>query len=346
MAKLTPSTIRIGKRYRANRLQQKYDVIIIGSGISGLTAARLLSSVGKKVLVLEQHYTAGGFTHSYERKGFEWDVGVHYIGEMYKGALPRKIMDFVTNYQLDWAEMDEEFDRFYIKDKVYSVIKGKENYRNYLYQQFPQEKRAIDQYFKLIEQSYRSVYTLAFGRVSMHLPVLKFLLPVFNKVLPKTMHQSTYDVLSSITKNQELIAALTGQWLDHALPPKQSGFFIHAITKAHYMNGAFYPIGGSWKIADYTVPKLKEDGSDVFTYANVKQILVKNKKAYGVLMEDGHEIYSDCIISSAGVHNTFEKLLSREVVQQTSYSKKMLQVKPSISKRSPQGLRDNHSPKR
>ena len=80
MASVKPSTLRIGQRYRAERLDGPYDAVIIGSGMGGLTTAALLSRLGKKVLVLEQHYTIGGFTHSYERQGYEWDVGVHYIG--------------------------------------------------------------------------------------------------------------------------------------------------------------------------------------------------------------------------------------------------------------------------
>ena len=67
---LAASTIRIGKRYRANRLNGDYDAIVIGSGIGGLTAAACLSSLGYKVAVFEQHYTAGGFTHSYSRNGY------------------------------------------------------------------------------------------------------------------------------------------------------------------------------------------------------------------------------------------------------------------------------------
>lgn len=69
---------RSGRRYRSGRAAEQYDVIVIGSGIGGLSLAALMSKLGKRVCVLEQHYTAGGFTHSYEREGFEWDVGVHY----------------------------------------------------------------------------------------------------------------------------------------------------------------------------------------------------------------------------------------------------------------------------
>ena len=75
MSSPTPSTLRVGRRYRAKRLNGPYDAIVIGSGIGGLTAAACLSKMGKKVVVFEQHYTAGGFTHSYDRNGYEWDVG-------------------------------------------------------------------------------------------------------------------------------------------------------------------------------------------------------------------------------------------------------------------------------
>ena len=68
--KTAPSRLRIGKRYRAERVDADYDAIVIGSGIGGLCSAALLSQMGKKVIVLEQHYTAGGFTHAYALNWF------------------------------------------------------------------------------------------------------------------------------------------------------------------------------------------------------------------------------------------------------------------------------------
>ena len=56
------------------------NIIVIGSGMGGMTTAAMLSKLGKKVLVLEQHYIPGGFTHTFKRKGYEWDVGVHAVG--------------------------------------------------------------------------------------------------------------------------------------------------------------------------------------------------------------------------------------------------------------------------
>ena len=74
------------------QLQEAYDTIIIGSGMGGLATGAILSKQGQKVLVLERHYTAGGFTHVFKRKGYEWDVGIHYIGEVHReNSILRKL---------------------------------------------------------------------------------------------------------------------------------------------------------------------------------------------------------------------------------------------------------------
>ena len=67
---------------KRTQLADHYDAIIIGSGMGSLTAGALLAKEGQKVLILERHYTAGGFTHIFKRKGYEWDVGIHYIGDV------------------------------------------------------------------------------------------------------------------------------------------------------------------------------------------------------------------------------------------------------------------------
>ena len=93
--------------WKNNFNNDKYDVIIIGSGISGLAAGVLLSKYGKKVLILEKHFKAGGWTHTFKRNKYEWDVGIHYIGEVHSKKSPvRKLFDIITNNQLKWTKMD------------------------------------------------------------------------------------------------------------------------------------------------------------------------------------------------------------------------------------------------
>jgi len=330
MGKLKPSTIRIGRRYRANRLDGPYDALVIGSGMGGLTTAALLSELGWKVCVLEQHYTAGGYTHSYDRNGYEWDVGVHYIGDVGVKTRTRMMFDFVTGGNLEWAAMDEEYDRFFVGDKVFSAIAGKQQFRDNLVKCFPAEERAIDEYLQLLSRVGKalSAYTMA----KLLNPWQRLLAAPYLKLkIPALMFRNTYDVLSELTDDQDLIAVLCGQWGDMGLPPKRSSFMVHAMIARHYMHGGFYPVGGSWKIAEAVIPQIQKNGGEVFTYALVKRILLDGDRVSGVEMADGHTIKCSCVVSSAGIHNTFNRLLPPDAVRKAGYEPLLQRVQPSMA---------------
>ena len=324
------STLRIGKRYRPNRLADGYDAVVIGSGMGGLTTAALLSELGWRVCVLEQHYTAGGYTHSYERHGYEWDVGVHYIGDVGAPTRTRKLFDFLSDGQLQWAPMDEEYDRFYVGDKVFNARAGKQGFRENLIRQFPNEVEAIDRYIALLNEASGAMFGQAMQRV-MKPWQRKLAAPLARLKTPDSLYRTTWDVLSELTDDPDLIAVLCGQWGDMGLPPKRSAFMAHAMIARHYMYGGFYPVGGSWKIADTIIPKIQKSGGEVFTYARVKSISTAGGRVTGVEMEDGHRIDCDCVISSAGVHNTFGGLLPADLVSSTGYEDQLGSVQPSFA---------------
>src|SRR5688500_12175716 len=100
----------IGRRFTPDVAAGEYDVIIIGSGISGLTLAALQAKQGRSVLVLEKHYTAGGLTHTYKSGGVEWDSGLHYVGEVHDPEnVLRIIFDYISDHQLKWDPFPEEY---------------------------------------------------------------------------------------------------------------------------------------------------------------------------------------------------------------------------------------------
>jgi all-trans-retinol 13,14-reductase len=329
MAKMTPSTLRIGYRYRPKRLAPDYDAIVIGSGMGGLTTAALLSDLGKKVCVLEQHYTAGGYTHSYERAGYEWDVGVHYIGEVGAPTRTRKLFDYLSGGNLKWAPMDDEYDRFYIGDKVFNAMAGKREFRDNLLRQFPNEAKAIDRYIALLDRSGEALSAFGMGRGMPPLAAAA-ISPWLAWKRRGAYRRTTWDVLSELTDDKDLIATLCGQWGDMGLPPKRSPFMAHAMIARHYLYGGYYPVGGSWRIADTIIPKIQAAGGEVFTYARVDQILVENGKVTGVRMADDHVIKCDCVISSAGVINTFKGLLPDDVAERSGYRRALDTVEPSL----------------
>ncbi len=314
MARVKKVKVRTGKRYRAGRTDDQYDVIVVGSGIGGLTNAALLSLLGQKVCVLEQHYTAGGYTHAYEREGYEWDVGVHYIGEVHKPSTMRRMFDVISEGRLKWAEMDPIYDKVILKGKEFNFIAGRENFIEELAKHFPNERKVIEDYVQLIRKISSQTPKFFAGQA-----MPSWMSKVYNLARPflvsKEFFKTTRDVLEGMTKNQELISVLTGQWGNYGQAPADASFLMHALIAKHYLAGGAYPVGGAADIARSIIPTIQKSGGEVFSYADVEEILVKNNSAYGVRMADGSEILAKKIISNAGFMNTIEKLLPKESQQ-------------------------------
>src|SRR5580658_7799581 len=138
--------------YRQADVEDKFDAIVIGSGMGGLTAASLLARhAGQRVLVLERHYMPGGFTHVFRRPGYEWDVGVHYIGQVNDPASPlRAVFDHLTDGRLQWQAMPDVYDRVILGDHEYEFPSGTDRLRDRLKDYFPSEGPAIAAYFRAV----------------------------------------------------------------------------------------------------------------------------------------------------------------------------------------------------
>ncbi|MFK7949738.1 MAG: phytoene desaturase family protein [Saprospiraceae bacterium] len=308
-----------------------YDTIIIGSGMGSLTTAAILAKDGKSVLVLERHYTAGGFTHVFKRKGFEWDVGIHYIGEVQReNSTIRKVFDYISDNQLKWADMGEVYDKVIIGDKTYDYVKGVSNFKAKMAEYFPKEKEAIKQYVNLVFEANKASRTFFMDKA---LPNLMssiaggFMRRAYNKL----SDQTTYEVLRKLTNNEELIKALTGQYGDYGLPPKQSSFVMHAAVARHYFSGGSFPIGGSSQIFETVLPVIEKAGGTVLISAEVNEIVIENNRATGVKMNDGNIFTADNIISGAGIITTYGKLLPKETVEKHRLKEQLQKINPSVA---------------
>jgi all-trans-retinol 13,14-reductase len=287
-----------------------YDYIIIGSGIGGLTAATWLAKSGKKVVVLERHYVPGGFTHSFKRNnGFQWDVGVHYVGNMGKEDSLLGMFNFLTDDKLEWESMGDVYDVVYIGEKKFEFRAGKQNFRNQLIEYFPNEARAIDAYLSLIERVNKRGTAFFFEKVFE--PWLsKSLGSIIRKRYARFSQKTTWDTLSELTNDKLLIAVLCGQCGNYGLSPKYSSFAAHAMVIAHFMEGGYYPKGGADQICLKTIDVLNSHGGKVYINAEVNEIITTKNKVTGIRVGD-RVIKCSNVISNVGVNNTFNHLLSK-----------------------------------
>ena len=324
--------MRVGKSFKQTAINGAFDAIVIGSGPGGLASAALLARHAKKrVLVLERHYTAGGFTHTFKRPGYEWDVGVHYIGEAHhEGSMMRRMFDHVTDGSLEWEGMGAVYDKIHIGEDVYDLPEGRREFIEKLSGHFPEERENIEAYAKLLHKVNRAAKLFYAEKV---LP--PFLAGLVGGLLrssaKKYFTRTTDEVLREITPNARLRAVLAGQFGDYGLPPKQSSFFIHAMVANHYLTGACYPIGGASRIPAAMEPLIEASGGMVITNADVEAILIEKNKAVGVRVAGGKEFRAPIIISDAGASITINRLLPDDVAERTGLKKKLSELEPSCA---------------
>lgn len=234
--------------FRAKKVPEDVDYILIGSGMGSLYTAGLLARAGKKVVVLEQHYVAGGCTHSFEEKGYEFDTGLHYVGRVEKY---KTLFDLVTTNdedKVEWQKMgtkenDYCYDEIKLgQDPAFQFCAGEDNYIDNLAKEFPSEREAIKEWVRLCQRANKKADMYFYAKL-----FPKWLQWLINLLLNgkylKLARQTTAEVVSGLTSNTRLQSLLCATFGNYGLRPEDSSFIIQAGITAHYMGGAYYPIG-------------------------------------------------------------------------------------------------------
>ena len=307
---------------------EEFDAIIIGSGVGGLAAAICLAKAGKSVVVLEQHYVPGGWSHSFTLNGQKFSPGVHYVGLIDEGQSTNELYKQlgIANDMVFFRMNPKAYEHCLINGENIDLPSGIENLKQTLAKRFPKEEKNINEYLSLVQ------------KVSYELQLMPKLKGLWQKItVPfRTKHFGKFalfplkKVVGWHVKDPLLKAVLNIQCGDHGLPPKRACFPVHCSVMSHYFDGGFYPMGGGGGIVKAMTNGVKRNGGEVRVKQHVEKILIENNKAIGVKLKDGSVIKAPIIVSNADPSITYLDLVGKEHLS-SSLQKKLAKTKYSVT---------------
>ncbi len=262
-------------------MSEKYDVVIIGAGIGGLVCGCYLAKAGLKTLIVEQHDKPGGYCTSFTRKGYRFDVGVHYLGSLNSGIL-RRVMDELQG-EMPVAQIDPS-DRI-ILPGAETVIRAKvQDTKIELTKSFPQERENIDRFFSFI------------------------LADDFLQVYLKTKRMTFLHVLREFFKDKNLIAVFSLLLGNIGLSAgKAAAVPAIVLFREYILDCGYYPAGGMQTFANCLSRRFVSFGGELRLLTKATGIITKNPKK--VLLASGEEVSTKVVISNADATLTFNNLV-------------------------------------
>lgn len=267
----------------------KHDVVIIGSGLGGLICGALLAREGKQVLVLERQVQPGGCMQSYQRDGFSFDTGLHYVGGLAEGQALHGVFSHLGLMNLPWVRLDAEgFDRITIGQQTFPLAEGYDHFADTLGEYFPKEKEALRQYVNLMR----------------NLPPLEEIGPV-----------NAYDWLTSLFKDPLLINVLSGSALKMELRRDTLPLFIYAHGMSSYISSSWRLRGGGHLLVHSLINDITTLGGEVICRAEVKNLVEKDGRIVAAECSNGNIYEGDVFISDVHPQVTFAWLSESKLLK-------------------------------
>jgi len=269
-------------------MKERYDVVIIGSGLGGLVSAIILAKEGYSVCVLEKNNQYGGNLQTFVRDKTIFDTGIHYIGGLAEGQNLYRyfkylgIMDDLKLKQLD----ENGFDIISFEDekKEYPHAQGYENFVDQLAKHFPEEREAIQNYCEKVKATCNSF-------------------PLYNlnwegKYDTEILAVNAKQCIDELTDNKKLRAVLAGTNFLYAGTAEKSPFYVHALSVNSYMQSSWRCVNGGSQITKQLIKQLKKYGGEVYKYKEVVQFDVAENTVSSVRMNDGSVVSGTTFISN------------------------------------------------
>ncbi|MCX5708289.1 MAG: NAD(P)/FAD-dependent oxidoreductase [Candidatus Omnitrophica bacterium] len=285
-------------------MSEKYDVIIIGAGIGGLTCGCYLAKAGLKVLIVEQHDKPGGYCTSFKRRGFKFDAAVHKLGSVKRGVLSAILSELDLTNKIKFLQSDPT-DRIITPNNTVLIRANPYETVSEFKKSFPEQKQEIDKFFELILDS---------DIVSIATKIKKL---TFKELL------NHYFIDSEIQSLFSILLASIGSSSSQTSALSAAIFFREFI-----LDPGYYPEGGIQSFPDTLANLIKTKGCELIYSKKATKILVNNNAVSGVIIDNEMEISSRIVVSNIDATFTYSNLLSDSEVKE---NKTVQNLKPSSS---------------
>jgi all-trans-retinol 13,14-reductase len=295
-------------------------IVIIGSGLGGLTCGYILAKNGYRVSIFEKNVQVGGCLQTFTRHGVKFETGMHYIGSMEEGQALNHYFNYLSLLpDVKMRSLDKlAYDLISIGGERFPFANGKENFVESLAQHFPAERNNLQNYFRII------------GDVAGNSPLYSFQYTDAMVFLNENyIRQSASGFIESVTSNQLLQRVLAGNLPLYAGVKDKTPLYIHALVNDFYNKSTYRIVGGSDSIAKSLVKSIRSMGGTVLSSSQVTKINCDNTQAVSITLKSGEEIRGDYFISNIHPMRMIE-LLDTHLIRK-SYRERISCIKNTIS---------------
>ena len=254
----------------------KAEVVVVGSGISGLTTAALLAKQNRQVVIVERNQRPGGALRHFIKREIPFDVGFHYSGCLGPGEILRVLWEYlgVWPHLRVYPFPSEGNDCLILRNskKVIRAFFSYSHLEDEFCQAFPDERKGIVRYLKTLRDICGS---LPF--YNLDLPLSPFLQSPF-----PSQGIGLAQFLTSLTRNPELQAVLASPAFLYGVPPRQADLVVHAMVAHAFISGAYAIDGGGQAIVDAFLSVFRKAGVEILTGQEIESISIKNGSVVGV----------------------------------------------------------------
>lgn len=292
--------------------KERKKLIIIGGGISGLTAGIYALDNNFDVTIYEKHSIVGGQCTGWDRKGTyidgcaHWIVGTNPKSDFYPvwkyiGGINENTKIYETEY----------FSKYDFNGNIVTLYANLELLKNELLKIAPEDKHQINRFINGIK-----IYR--FARVPISKPLDHhniFELTAFGlKMLPMLGHYIYYKHTSVGEYAKKFKSPIIQELLTRFMDENYNVHSLFYILKSLYLQDAGMVEGGSRKMAFNIRDVFIKKGGKIINNCEIDHILIKDNTAYGVVTKHNEIIESDFVISCCDAHHTMEKLLQGKYV--------------------------------